>query len=149
MDFIGKTGTAQVIRLAADKIYQRCDNMKFKDRHHALFAGFAPANDPKIAVAVIAEHACHGGTSAAPVAKAIIKTYLQKYFPETYSDKAIAARLKAQKGQPNPAPWEVNEKDVTDDEETEDLIDTDSPDVLMPHVPETQPVLPQIHEGDD
>ena len=35
--------------------------------------------NPKIAVAVVVEHGCHGSSAAAPVAKAIIKKYLEKY----------------------------------------------------------------------
>lgn len=89
MDFVGKTGSVQVIRIAADKIYGRCENMKFKDRHNAMFAGFAPANNPVIAVAVIGEHACHGSYGAAPIARAVIKTYLEKYYPEKFNLKAV------------------------------------------------------------
>lgn len=96
MDFVGKTGSVQVVRLSADKIYQKCENMKFRDRHNAMFAGFAPANDPMIAVAVVAEHACHGATGAAPIARAVIKAYLEKNYPDLYGEKILAARLKAQ-----------------------------------------------------
>jgi penicillin-binding protein 2 len=94
MDFVGKTGTVQVMRIAEDKIYQKCDGMKFKDRHHGVFAGFAPAKNPVIAVAVIGEHACSGSRGAAPIARAVVKRYLEKYFPDIYGEKAIAARLK-------------------------------------------------------
>jgi penicillin-binding protein 2 len=45
-------------------------------RDHALFIAFAPLDDPKIAVAVIAEHAGFGGTSAAPIARQMIDQYL-------------------------------------------------------------------------
>lgn len=96
MDFVGKTGTVQVIRLSADKIYQRCENMRFQDRHNAMFVGFAPLKDPVIAVAVIGEHACHGSSGAAPIARSMIKTYLEKYYPDLYNEKVLAARLKAQ-----------------------------------------------------
>jgi penicillin-binding protein 2 len=96
MDFVGKTGSAQVIRLAADKVMDiKCQNLKFRDRYHGLFVGFAPMKDPLIAVAVIAEHGCHGGDTGAPVAQAVVKTYLEKYYPELYGEKAIIARLKA------------------------------------------------------
>ncbi|MBS1960781.1 MAG: penicillin-binding protein 2 [Bdellovibrionales bacterium] len=97
MDFVGKTGTAQVINLSKDRVYAKCENMRYRERHHALFAGFAPADDPQIAVAVIAEHGCHGGTAAAPVARAIIDTYLRKLDPVKYSDAAIAARVEEDK----------------------------------------------------
>ncbi len=96
MDFVGKTGTVQVVRISADKIYQRCESMKFRDRHNAMFAGFAPADNPAIAVAVISEHACHGAYGAAPIARAIIKKYLEKYYPDRFSEKVLAAKLKGQ-----------------------------------------------------
>jgi penicillin-binding protein 2 len=97
MDFVGKTGTAQVINLNKGNVYNKCENMKYRERHHALFAGYAPADDPQIAVAVIAEHGCHGGTAAAPVARAIIDTYLRKLDPVKYSEAAIAERIEADK----------------------------------------------------
>lgn len=91
MDFVGKTGTAQVINLSKDRVYARCENMKYRERHHGLFAGYAPANNPEIAVAVIAEHSCHSG-EASPIAKAIVEAYLRKLDPVKYSAEAIAAR---------------------------------------------------------
>lgn len=94
MGFVGKTGTSQIIRLSADKIYQKCENLKYQHRHHGLFAGFAPMDDPSIAVAVIAEHSCHGSTGAAPVARAVIETYLKKKFPEKYSDEFLSSAFK-------------------------------------------------------
>ncbi len=78
----GKTGTAQVVRISADKIYQKCNKMKYLHRHHGLFAGVAPISDPSIVVAVIAEHQCGGSTGAAPIAKAVIQKYFEKYKPE-------------------------------------------------------------------
>ncbi|MDR3606484.1 MAG: penicillin-binding protein 2 [Oligoflexia bacterium] len=121
VDFAGKTGTVQNFRIAADKIYQKCENMKFEDRHNGFFVGFAPLKDPVIAVAVIGEHVCHGGAMA-PVARAVIKTYLEKYFPDIYGPKAIAARLAAEKSAPvkkAPAPEPVNnateQEDVQED----------------------------------
>jgi penicillin-binding protein 2 len=96
MDFAGKTGTVQLFKISGDKIYAKCENMKFQDRHNGLFVGFAPVDHPLIAVAVIGEHICHG-TNAAPVAQAVIKTYLEKYYPNLYGPTAVAARLKDQK----------------------------------------------------
>jgi penicillin-binding protein 2 len=45
-------------------------------RDHALFIAFAPVHDPKIAVAIVAEHGGHGGSVAAPIAGEIIDAYL-------------------------------------------------------------------------
>ncbi len=95
IDAAGKTGSTQVIRLSADKIHTKCESMPFNVRDNGLFAAFAPPDDPTIAVAVIAEHSCHGGSGAAPIAMDVIKTYLQKYMPERYSDEAIKAKLKS------------------------------------------------------
>ena len=58
----GKTGTAQ--------------NPHGKD--HALFICYAPAENPKIAIAVVVENIGFGGTHAAPIAKALIEAYLKK-----------------------------------------------------------------------
>jgi penicillin-binding protein 2 len=93
MDFVGKTGTVQLFSVAANKIYQKCENMKFRQRHHGMFAGFAPVKNPKIAVAVVAEHACHGASGAAPIARAVIKTYLEKYFKDEFGGATGASKL--------------------------------------------------------
>jgi penicillin-binding protein 2 len=47
-------------------------------RTHAWFVGYAPAENPKIAFAVIVETGGHGGTTAAPIAKKVVSTYLLK-----------------------------------------------------------------------
>jgi len=62
----GKTGTAQ--------------NPHGKD--HSLFVGFAPYENPKIAVAVLVENAGFGATWAAPIAKKIIETYVRRSMPK-------------------------------------------------------------------
>jgi penicillin-binding protein 2 len=69
----GKTGTAQVATLGTVRL--KTHQMDFFQRDHAWFAGFAPANDPEIAVVVINEHGGHGGADAAPTAMAVIKKY--------------------------------------------------------------------------
>jgi penicillin-binding protein 2 len=62
INIAGKTGTAQ--------------NPHGKD--HALFVGYAPAENPKIAFAIVVENVGFGGTYAAPIAKAMIEAYLKK-----------------------------------------------------------------------
>ncbi len=84
----GKTGTAQVMSFSADKIFNKCENQEYKYRHHGLFAGYAPAVNPKIAVAVVVEHGCHGSSAAGPVAKTMISAYLNKYYP-TYQKRLV------------------------------------------------------------
>lgn len=71
----GKTGTAQVFTVGQGKSYKSMRITKnMKD--HAWFMSFAPAEAPRIAVAVIAEHGGHGGSVAAPVARAVMDRYL-------------------------------------------------------------------------
>lgn len=71
----GKTGTAQVVGIAQNATY---DSAKLDKRHrdHALFVAFAPAEDPRIAVAVMVENGEHGSTTAAPVARKVMDAYL-------------------------------------------------------------------------
>jgi len=92
MEFAGKTGTVQVVTQKAEKIYQKCENLRYNQRHHGVFVGYAPVKNPSIVVAVVAEHACSGSQGAAPIARELIKTYLQKYYPDLYSDHAIEER---------------------------------------------------------
>jgi penicillin-binding protein 2 len=73
----GKTGTAQVVRLKQYK-HLREEDIPYKYRDHAWFTCFAPAENPEIAVTVLVEHGLHGGSAAAPIAKAV----LEKYFSE-------------------------------------------------------------------
>jgi penicillin-binding protein 2 len=80
----GKTGTSQVFTAKASEIYKKCEDLPEAKRHHGLFAGFAPANNPRIALAAIIEHGCHGSTTAAPLVQEIATAYMKKYFPEEY-----------------------------------------------------------------
>ena len=52
------------------------ETIAYKYRDHAWFAGFAPYDDPKIAVVVLVEHGGFGASAAAPVAREIFKAYL-------------------------------------------------------------------------
>jgi penicillin-binding protein 2 len=71
----GKTGTAQVFTVAQNQSYKSM-RLTQSMRDHAWFVAFAPADAPKIAIAVIAENAGHGGTIAAPIARAVMDHYL-------------------------------------------------------------------------
>jgi len=75
----GKTGTAQVIARKDDD--DKTEIAK-KHRDHAWFVAFAPVEQPKIAVAVIVEHMGHGGSAAAPLAKALIEAYINFETPQ-------------------------------------------------------------------
>ena len=73
----GKTGTAQVVGIAQDERYDR-DKVKARNRDHALFIAYAPADDPKIAIAVIIENGEHGSSAAAPVARALFDKWFEQ-----------------------------------------------------------------------
>lgn len=71
----GKTGTAQVFGIAQDAEYEASE-IDERLRDHSLFIAFAPADDPQIAIAVIAENAGGGSTTAAPIARKLLDYYL-------------------------------------------------------------------------
>jgi penicillin-binding protein 2 len=77
----GKTGTAQVVGIRQGAKY---DEKRVVERHrdHALFVAFAPAEAPRIAVAVMVENGGHGGSTAAPMARAVFDYYLLGKKPE-------------------------------------------------------------------
>ncbi len=74
-EMAGKTGTVQVKSIAQNLQYEK-KNVEKKFRDHSLFIGFAPLNDPKIAIAVVVEHAGSGSGTAAPIARKLIDYYL-------------------------------------------------------------------------
>jgi penicillin-binding protein 2 len=72
----GKTGTAQVIRMADDDSREQRENeVPYEFRDHAWFVAYAPAEAPQIVVAVMMEHAGHGGSAAAPLARQVMKEF--------------------------------------------------------------------------
>jgi len=73
--FAGKTGTAQVFGIAQNKSYN-ASKLKKKLHDHALFVAFAPVENPRIALALIAENAGGGSKVAAPIARQLLDTYL-------------------------------------------------------------------------
>ncbi|MDX1456929.1 MAG: penicillin-binding protein 2 [Marinobacter sp.] len=85
----GKTGTAQVFSLAQDEEYDE-EEIRERLRDHALFVGFAPLDDPKIAVAVIVENGGSGSGTAAPVARAMFDAWLLG-FPEKQEPVVIGS----------------------------------------------------------
>jgi penicillin-binding protein 2 len=77
----GKTGTAQVVsRRGSAAVDPRSLPMHL--RHRALFVGFAPAENPQIAVAVAVEGGGYGGTSAGPIARKVFAAWLLGKLPE-------------------------------------------------------------------
>lgn len=76
----GKTGTAQVKakKNAFDDLNSK--EIEWKNRNHAIFAGFAPYKNPEYAVLVFYDHGGGGGKSAAPIAKKIMQDAINKLY---------------------------------------------------------------------
>jgi penicillin-binding protein 2 len=73
--FGGKTGTSQVIGIAQGA---RFDASRVDERHHnhAMFIAYAPAENPRIALAVLVENGGSGSAAAAPIARALFDFFL-------------------------------------------------------------------------
>ena len=78
----GKTGTAQKISRKAGGKSVDPRSLPYHLRHQALFIGYAPAENPTIAVAVVVEHGGYGGSTAAPIARKIFDAWLLGKIPE-------------------------------------------------------------------
>lgn len=76
----GKTGTAQVFTVAQNARYDE-SAIAERLRDHAWFIAFAPAEAPKIAIAVIVENGRSGSGTAAPIARTVMDAYLLRKFP--------------------------------------------------------------------
>ncbi len=82
----GKTGTAQVIGMkAGEKYNEKLVKERFRD--HAWFIAYAPADDPKIALALLVENGGHGGSIAAPIAREIFDFFLLGKKPDPENRK--------------------------------------------------------------
>lgn len=71
----GKTGTAQVVGIKQGEKYD-AEALIERHRDHALFVGFAPIENPEIAVAIIVENGGGGGSTAAPIARALFDEWI-------------------------------------------------------------------------
>lgn len=77
----GKTGTAQKISRRGN-VSVNPHSLPYHLRHQALFVGYAPADNPTIAVAVVVEHGGYGASSAGPIARKIFDAWLLGKMPE-------------------------------------------------------------------
>jgi penicillin-binding protein 2 len=76
----GKTGTAQVYTIKQNEKYV-AGKVDERLRDHALFIAFAPAEDPKVALAMVVENAGFGAQSAAPIARRVFDYLLLGLYP--------------------------------------------------------------------
>lgn len=98
----GKSGTAQVVAIKQGEKY---DRSKVQERHrdHALFVGFAPADNPQIVVAVMVENGESGSGVGAPVVKQVMDAWLldeNGQLKAEYATPGATAPLNAEVKQP-------------------------------------------------
>jgi penicillin-binding protein 2 len=84
----GKTGTAQVITIAQGSKYN-ASQLDERHRDHALFIAYAPAEDPKIAVAMVVENGGFGAAAAAPIARRVFDYWLMGQYPSVEDLAAV------------------------------------------------------------
>jgi penicillin-binding protein 2 len=72
----GKTGTAQVFTIKQTESTKTKKNLEERKRDHSWFIAYAPADDPKIAVAVLVENGGFGASVAAPIARKVLDAFL-------------------------------------------------------------------------
>ena len=92
----GKTGTAQAVTIGQKDKY---DGKKLEEfqRDHALYMAFAPADNPRIALAVVVENAGFGAAHAAPIARRVFDYVLMGQYP---NEEDMAAVQKGQAAAP-------------------------------------------------
>ena len=84
----GKTGTAQVFTIKQNEKYV-ASKIDERLRDHALFIAYAPAEDPKIALAMVVENAGFGAQNAAPIARRVFDYMLMGLYPSLEDIEAV------------------------------------------------------------
>ncbi|MFE8646804.1 penicillin-binding protein 2 [Sphingomonas sp. NCPPB 2930] len=104
----GKTGTAQAVTIAQNTKYN-ARALEEHQRDHALFMAFAPADNPKVALAVIVENAGWGAGAAAPIARRVFDYVLAGQYP---SEEDMAATRIGKAGAPIGKPRRVEDVEL-------------------------------------
>jgi len=99
----GKTGTAQVYTVKQNEKYNAA-TVDERMRDHALFIAFAPADDPKVALAMVVENSGFGAQNAAPIARRVFDFVIMGQYP---SEEDITAVQKGQATRPIGKPRDV------------------------------------------
>ena len=115
----GKTGTAQVVGLKKNEKYNRNGAERLRD--NALYTAFAPADHPRIAIAVIVENGNFGAESAAPIARKAL-------------DYFLLGKRPGDKGNAQPAKADSSDDDTPDP----DTQPEDAPSGMPPAAPEAE-----------
>ena len=79
--FAGKTGTAQVKKITERdrELDLKTFEIPYEERDHALYIAFGPYKNPRYALSVLVEHGGNGSTTAAPMAKKLFKTIIDRH----------------------------------------------------------------------
>ncbi|PQA79899.1 penicillin-binding protein 2 [Limnohabitans sp. TS-CS-82] len=119
----GKTGTAQVYTVKQNEKYNAA-TIDERMRDHALFVAFAPADNPKVALAMVVENAGFGAQNAAPIARRVFDFVLMGQYP---SQEDIEAVQKGQATRPigkarpvASVPWPPKSSDTSEQEAAAD-----------------------------
>ncbi|CAN7186366.1 MULTISPECIES: penicillin-binding protein 2 [unclassified Variovorax] len=86
----GKTGTAQAVSMGQNVKYN-AKALEEHQRDHSLFAAYAPADAPRIAVAIIVENAGFGAAAAAPIVRRVFDYWLADQYPNEQDLVAVQA----------------------------------------------------------
>ena len=105
----GKTGTAQAVTIGQKDKYNAA-RMEERQRDHSLYIAFAPADEPRIALAAVVENAGFGAAHAAPIARRVFDYWLLGEYP---SEEDIAAVRKGQASAPLGKPRPVADVPLT------------------------------------
>jgi penicillin-binding protein 2 len=104
----GKTGTAQVFTIKQNEKYN-ASKIDERLRDHALFIAFAPAENPKVALAMVVENAGFGAQNAAPIARRVFDFLLMGLYPSPEDIEAVQKGMATRPlGKPRPVasvPW--------------------------------------------
>jgi len=112
----GKTGTAQVVAIKQGAKYNSAAIAE-QQRDHSWFVAFAPAEQPRIAVAVIVENAGWGAAAAAPIARALFDYYMLGKVPADLAGQLTT--IKTAVADPNAAARAQAERAAAEQESTD------------------------------
>ncbi|MBI1948412.1 MAG: penicillin-binding protein 2 [Deltaproteobacteria bacterium] len=141
---VGKTGTAQVVRLSKSVQHVEAKDVPYEQRDHAWFVGFAPYDNPEIVVVTMTEHGGFGGSTSGPVTAAV----LHRWFTEVreqgrYEDLPALPPSKriimAAPKKPEPAANEEQAPSTAQVPETDDSAPPDATPVMPTTPPRPDP----------
>jgi penicillin-binding protein 2 len=140
---VGKTGTAQVVRLSKSVAHVRAEDVPYLQRDHAWFVGYAPQSAPEVVVVTMTEHGGFGGSTSGPVTAEVLRAYFtQTRATERYSDLPII-ESKPRVFAPKKVDEPTEESAAHDHSpETEAGTETDGAPKATPDAPKPAPVTP-------